>query len=130
MNEVAKLLISLSLDDGDVEELHELSYQLKSEIEQLQINSVEMVSTEKKSEGVKGADFIVIGDFILKLTPVVIPALFTLLKSWVERKPSVPVKIKVKIGKNKTAQVEYDPTKTSAKEIEVLIKALSKSTKK
>jgi allophanate hydrolase subunit 1 len=52
-----------------------------------------------------------------------------LLKSWVERKPSTPVKIRVKVGK-RTAQIEYDPTRTSPKELEALIKALSKSVKK
>jgi hypothetical protein len=63
------------------------------------------------------------------LAPAVIPPLFDLLKSWVERKPSTPVKIRVKVGK-RTAQIEYDPTKTSAKELEALIKSLSKSMKK
>ena len=46
-----------------------------------------------------------------------------------ERKPSTPVRLKVKAGKRAT-QSEYDPTSTSAKDPEALIKALSKSVKK
>jgi hypothetical protein len=39
------------------------------------------------------------------LAPAIIPPLLDLLKSWVERNPSTPVKIKVKVGK-RTAQIE------------------------
>jgi hypothetical protein len=45
-----------------------------------------------------------------------------------ERKPSTPVSVKVKVGK-RTAQIEYDPTSTSAKDPKALIKALGKSVK-
>ncbi|MEO8358192.1 MAG: hypothetical protein ABI621_19985, partial [Chloroflexota bacterium] len=63
------------------------------------------------------------------LAPTIVPPLFELLKSWVERKPSTPVKVRVKVGK-RTAQIEYDPTHTSAKDLATLIKALNKSVEK
>jgi hypothetical protein len=46
----------------------------------------------------------------------------------VERKPSTPVKITVKAGR-RTTQIEYDPSCTSPKEMEELVKALSQSMK-
>ncbi len=130
MNESTKLLISLSLDDGDQTELDELTFQLRSEIEQLRIDSIDKISAGKVPEGTKAADWIIIGNLVVSLAPTIIPPLFGLLKSWVERKPSIPVKIRIKVGKNKTAQIEYDPTKTSAEDLEALVKSLNKTIKK
>lgn len=130
MNENAELMISVSLENGDETELQDLTRRLQSEIEQLHIDSVDNVSLGKKPKGTKGADWVAIGEMVVTLTPIVIPPLFDLLKSWINRQPSTPVKIKVKIGKNKTVQVEYDPTKTSAKDIDNLLKTLRKSIKK
>jgi hypothetical protein len=47
----------------------------------------------------------------------------------IDRKPSTPVEIKIKAGKM-AAQVEYDPTKTTAEELEALVKTLHRSGKK
>jgi hypothetical protein len=125
----AELLIELSLEDGDVAELDELTRQLRAEVRELDVDSVEQVSAGMAPEGTKAVDFAVIGQMAVTLAPAVVPPLFDLLKSWVERKPSTPVKVRVKVGKL-TAQIEYDPTKTSAKDLEALIKALNTSVKK
>lgn len=130
MTESTELLISLSLDDSDQTELDELTRQLKSEIEQLSVDSVVGVSQGKAPDGTKAVDWASVGNMVVTLAPVIIPPLFELLKSWVERKPSTPVKIKIKVGKNKTAQIEYDPIRTSAEELENLIKTLGKTVKK
>jgi len=125
----AELIIELSLDHGDAAELDELTRQLRTEIEELHVDSTEQVSMGAAPEGTKSADLSAIGQMAVTLAPAIIPPLFELLKSWVERKPATPVKIKVKVGK-RTAQIEYDPTKTSAKDLEVIIRTLNKSVKK
>ena len=124
----AELFIELSLDGGNEAELDELTRQLKAEVKDLSIDSVEQVSAGTAPDGTKAADFAAIGQMAVTLAPAIIPPLFGLLKSWVERKPSTPVKVKVKVGK-RTAQIEYDPTKTSAKDLEALVKTLGKSIK-
>ncbi len=124
----AELFIELSLDGGSDAELDELSRQLKAEVEELRVDSVEQVSAGEAPDGTKAVDMQVIGQMAVSLAPTIIPPLFELLKSWVERKPSTPVKIKVKVGK-RTAMIAYDPTKTSAQELEVLVKSLSRSLK-
>lgn len=129
MTESAELFISLSLVDGDQTELDELTRELRSEIEQLSVDSVDEVSLGEAPEGTKSADWVSIGSMAVTLAPTIIPPLFELLKSWIDRKPSTPVIIKIKVGK-KTAQIEYDPTKTSAEELETLVKALGKTVKK
>jgi len=130
MTESTELLISLSIEDGDKTELDELTRELRSEIEQLRVDSVNGVSGGDMPEGTKAADWATIGNLMVSLAPTVVPPLFDLLKSWVERKPSVPVKIRIKVGKNKTAQIEYDPTKTSAEDLETLVKSLGKIIKR
>ena len=124
----AELFIEVVLDGGHEAELDELTRQLKAEVEDLSVDSVEDVINGNAPDGTKALDPTVIGQMAVTLAPTIIPPLFELLKSWVERKPSTPVKIKVKIGK-RTAQIEYDPTKTTAKDLEVLVKTLGKTLK-
>jgi len=125
----AELFIELSLEDGDPAELDELTRQLRAELQDLEVDSVNRVSAGVPPAGTKAVDLAAVGQMMVTLAPAVVPPLFDLLKSWVERKPSTPVKVKVKVGK-RTAQIEYDPTKTTAKDLEALIKALNKSMKK
>ena len=124
-----ELLVELSLEGGDAAELDELTRQLRAEVEDLNVDSVEQVAAGEAPQGTKAVDLAVIGQMAITLAPAIVPPLFDLLKSWVERKPSTPVKVRVRAGK-RTAQIEYDPTKTSAKDLEALIKALNKSIKK
>jgi len=124
----AELFIELSLDNGDTTELDELTRQLRAQVEELNIDWVGQVSEGPAPKGTKAVDLVAIGQMAVTLAPAIVPPLFDLLKSWVERKPSTPVRIKVKIGK-KTAQIEYDPTRTSAKDLEAIMKALGKSVK-
>lgn len=124
-----ELLIEVSLEGGDTDELDDLTRQLRAEVEELNVDSVGQVSAGAAPEGTKALDLAAIGQMAVTLAPAIVPPLFDLLKSWVERKPSTPVKVRVKVGK-RTAQIEYDPTKTSAKDLEALIKALNKSVKK
>ena len=125
----ADLLIELSLDGGDNAELDELTRQLRAEVAELNVDSIQQVSQGAAPAGTKAIDMAAIGQMAVSLAPAVVPPLFELLKSWVQRKPSTPVKVKVKVGR-KTAEIEYDPTRTSAKDLELLIKSLNRSMKK
>ena len=124
-----ELLIEVSLDGDDAAELDELTRQLRAEVRELDVDSVEPVVIGAAPEGTKSGELSALGQMAVTLAPAIIPPLFDLLKSWVERKPSTPVKVRVRVGK-KTAQIEYDPTRTSAKDLEQIIKTLNKSVKK
>lgn len=123
------LYMTLSVDDASPSELDELTRELRMEIEGLNVESVDEISKGPIPEGAKAADWASIGQMVVTLAPTVIPPFFDLLKGWVDRKPSVPVKIRIKVGR-KTAQIEYDPTKTTAKDLDILIKSLGKTMKK
>ena len=114
----AELFIELSIEggDGDPAELDELTRQLRAEVEELNVDAVEEVSAGAAPRGTKAADLSAIGQLAVTLAPTIVPPLFELLRSWVERKPSTPVKVTVRVGK-KTTQIEYDPTHTSAKDL-------------
>jgi len=127
----AELFIELSLEgqDGDPAELDELTRQLKEEVEELNVDSVEDVSAGSAPAGTKAADLSALGQMVVTLAPTIVPPLFELIKSWVARKPSTPVKVRVRVGK-KTAEIEYDPTSMSAKDLEALIKTLNRPARK
>jgi hypothetical protein len=125
----AQLLVEVVLDGGDTNELDALTRQLRMEMEELNIDTIDRVSAGPAPQGTKAVDMELIGQMAVTLAPTIVPHLFGLLKSWVERKPSTPVKIKVKVGRQ-TAQIEYDPTRTSAKDLEAIMKALNRSVKK
>lgn len=129
MTESTELIISVSLNDDNQRELDELTHELRSEIEQLNVDSINKVFFGEAPEGTKTVDWISIGSISVTLAPTIIPPLFELLRSWIDRKPSTPVKIKVKVGK-KTAQIEYDPINTSAEDLEALLKSLGKTIKR
>ena len=122
------LIVELSVEGGDPTELDELTRQLRAEVNEMEVESVEQVSLGQAPDGTKAADMAALGQLAVTLAPTLVPPLFELLKSWVERKPSTPVKIRVKSGR-KTAQIEYDPAHTSAKDLEELVKTLNKSLK-
>ena len=122
------LIVEVSVEGGDPVELDELTRQLRAEVNELDVESVEQVSAGQAPEGSKAVDMAALGQLAVTLAPSLVPPLFDLLKSWVERKPSTPVKITVKSGR-KSTQIEYDPSRTSPKEVEELVNALKQSMK-
>lgn len=127
MSNFEELQISISVGDGNEDDLDNLTRQLSSELQQLDIEKIDNALLGGAPMGTKALDWRSVGELIVTLSPAIIPSLFSLLRSWVERKPSVPVKIRIKVGKNKTAQIEYDPVSTSSEELEELVKTLMRS---
>lgn len=123
---LTELHISVSVPDGDPEEVDKLTRALRSQLEQLDVETVESVSAGAVPEGAKAVDWQLVGQLAVTLAPIVITPVFDLLKAWIQRQPSVPVKIRVRIGK-KVSEVEYDPTKTSADDLNKLLKTLEKT---
>ena len=83
-------------------ELDDLTQQLRDEIEQISIDSVKLVKSDDIPEGAMSGDWIQIGSMIVKLSPIVLPPLLAILKSWIDRKQKelVEEKISIKINFN------------------------------
>jgi len=127
--QTSELMITVRAPECDEEELNELTQELRAEIENLNVDAVENVSLGPAKPGTKAMDWASVGQMVVTLAPTVIPPLFAVVKSWIERKPSTPVRIRIKVGK-KTAQIEYDPTVTSTKDLDDLVRTLGRSVKK
>jgi hypothetical protein len=122
------LFVNLSVEGSDPAEVDDLTRELARELNELNIEDVAQISEKSAPVGTKAFDMPALGQLAVTLAPSLVGPLFELLKSWVERKPSTPVKVRVKVGR-RTAEIEYDPTRTSAKDLDALIKALNKSVK-
>jgi hypothetical protein len=122
------VLIELSLEGADAGELDGLTRQLRTEIQDLPIDSIEHVSEGSAPEGAKAVEAVAIGLMAVKLAPAVLPPLVALLTSWINRKPTTPVEMTVKSGR-KTVVIKYDPTKTSQKDLDALTKSLFRALK-
>ena len=122
------MFVEVLVDGGDPAEVDDLTRELARELNELNVEDVAQISEKSAPVGTKALDMAAIGQLAVTLAPSVVAPLFELLKSWVERKPSTPVKITVKSGR-KSTQIEYDPSRTSPKEVEELVKALSQSMK-
>jgi hypothetical protein len=71
----SELFIELSLEGGDSAELDELTRQLRAEVEELNVDSVEEVSAGAAPMGTKAADFTAIGQMAVTLAPTIVPPL-------------------------------------------------------
>ena len=64
-----------------------------------------------------------IGAWIVKAAPTVVPSLLSLLKDWITRQPSAPLKLTVARG-DKSVTIEYDPRKNTLADVEAAAKRL------
>jgi hypothetical protein len=122
-----EVIVRISPDEQvGAEELNHLAQQLNAEILQLDVDAVEPVISGASPTGTKSGEMIQVGQLMVTLAPTLVGPLFELLKSWTARRKAVPVKLKLKVGR-KTADLEYDPTTTSAAQLNALIRGLEKT---
>lgn len=127
MNKPVELVIALTLEEGDDEELQALTASLRSRIKELDVWSVESVPTGNAPGEAKSAGWKEIGELAVTLAPIIIPPLFDLLRTWVTQKESTPVKLMIMLGDGKS--IEYSPD-MSPVELEKLVKSIQSSNKK
>lgn len=84
-DQIAELMLQIDAPDLDANELDDLTRQLQNEIDQLDIEAVEQVKGGPAPEGAMGVDWAQIGELAIKLGPIVVPALVSVLKAWLDR---------------------------------------------
>ena len=124
-NQEVELEVQVTLRNSHTEDLDHFARQLYSEMRELDVESVESVKSGPAPADSKALDVVLIGSWLVKLAPTVIPPLLALLKDWTARHPTVPLKLKVKRGQ-RTVEIEYDPEKTSLARVETLANRLLK----
>lgn len=88
----ALVVIDRDLDDSEREDL---AAQLKSQLEDLDVDAVEQVVSGSAPDGAKSGALIAIGHLLIKVGPSALSALVNALKNWVARTGSHSVDITI-----------------------------------
>jgi hypothetical protein len=111
-------------EDADVDELDQLSRQLRSELEDLDVGTVDLVEASEIPAGAKSAEAVTWGALAITVLPALLPKLVEFLQSWVMRAEERKVKIKTVTG-DQTVEIEYPTKGVSAQDLEKLVKAMT-----
>jgi hypothetical protein len=111
--------------DADADELDRLTRALRTEIQDIEVESVELVREQAKPERTKGVDPVTFGALAIAVLPSVAPKLIDFLQSWVMRADNRTVKIKTQIGE-RSLEVECSQKLLSQDELKKLIDTLTR----
>jgi len=106
--------------DADANEIDQITRQLRTEINELEVESVDLVRDGVLPGGAKSADPVTLGALAMVVLPAVIPKLIELLQSWSMRGENRMIKLKAQSG-DRIIEVEYSPTTMSTVELERLL---------
>jgi len=93
-----QLTLFVKPSDADPEEVDLLTRRLRSELQDLPIDSVSLVSGGEVPAGAKAGDPVTLGALTLSLAPIVVPPLLEFLKGWISRKEGRRLVIRKKVG--------------------------------
>lgn len=111
-------------EDADSEELDFLTRQLRSELQDLEVESVDLLRGDALPEGTKSAEAITLGALAVTLLPALTPKLIDFVQAWSMRGESRSVRIKTQVGE-RFLEVEYSPSTMSKKELKDLVDMLT-----
>lgn len=124
-NQVARLLLQVDAGaDADAEELDQLTRQLRDEMQELDVESVELVKGEAVPEGAKVIEVVTLGSLAVSVLPSIIPKLIEFLQNWLMRGENRRIKIKTQVG-DRSVELEYSPAAMSQTELKNLVDTLT-----
>lgn len=110
--------------DVDASELDLLTRHLRSEIQELDVESVDLLKDKTTPAGAKAVDPVTLGALAVVVLPAVVPKLVEFLQSWTMRKENRTVKIKTQIG-DRSLEIEYSPKSMSQAELMNVVDTLT-----
>jgi len=124
MRDIIRMNLHINVgEDADEEELDRLTRQLRDEIREMEVESVELVREKTTPEGAMG-ELVTLGALAVAVLPTVIPELIKLLQSWLTRGENRAVKIKTQVG-DRSLEVEYSPKTMSMSNLKELVGMLT-----
>ena len=132
-SETEPVHVVLHLDVGpeaDDDRIESLTRQLRDEIRDLEVQSVELVRGPAGPEGTRSGEVAALGELAVALMPGVLPPLIGLLRGWLDRNetpnvtPSVRIKTQVR---GRAIELEYSPGTMSAGELKEVTDTLMAS---
>jgi hypothetical protein len=110
--------------DASPDDLDQLTRQLRGELSELDLESVDLLKAGQAPPGAKSAEAIALGSLWIALLPTMIPKLIEFLQSWSLRGQDRTVKIKANVG-DRAVEVEYAPTVTSDAQVKSLVETIT-----
>lgn len=121
----AKLELSVQGEPGaDADQVDRETRQLRVELRELDLGSVEMGTAEAPS-GAKTGEGFALGSLLMEVLPSSISPLIEFLRSWALRRKGRAVKVKTVIG-DRSVEIEFDPATVSSAEIKSLVSSIIK----
>lgn len=120
------LSLQISAGEADRETLDRLTRDLRNELLDLDVESVELAAGGSAPQGSKGAEALSIGALAISVFPALIPKLVDFLQSWSLRGENRKVNIKVQ-AQDRSIEVEYSPASMTPDELKRLVDTLSQA---
>ena len=118
------MTVQITAAGADDEELDRVTRQLRSELEEVGVES--KFAPGVAPAGAKVFDPITLGLLVLKVLPTAIPAVASVLQSWIGRDAGRMVKLSVKVG-DRSVDVEFSPKQISSADVDGLVASLTGS---
>ena len=120
--------MTLQIDDtsqgADADELDRLTRQLRDELQELDVESVELVKGTSAPAGTKAVDPVTLGALAVAVLPNAVPKLIEFLSGWLTRGENRTIKIKTQVG-DRSVEVEYSPKTMSQTDLKNLVDTLT-----
>lgn len=119
----------LTIDAGgelDADQLDRLTRQLRSELLELDTESVDLMKSGTPPAGTKSAEAVTAGTLAVAILPSFLPKLLDYLQSWTMREEQRKVKVKSQIG-DRSIELEYSPNALSQEELKELVTTLTET---
>jgi len=113
----------------DVARLDQLTRQLRTEIQELDVEAVDLVRSQSVPEGAKSGEAITLGALAVTLVPAALPQLLEFVQAWALRRANRVVKIKTQ-SKDELIEVEFDPRTISQDQLKSFVDTLLTSLEK
>jgi hypothetical protein len=111
-------------EELDADQLDRLTRQLRSELLDLDTESVDLVKSETPPAGTKSAEAVTAGTLAVAILPAFLPKLLEYLQSWTMREEQRKVKVKSQVG-DRSIELEYSPNALSQEELKELVTTLT-----
>ena len=120
-------LLHLQIDSGNSlspDELDQLTRQLRRDLCDLDVESVDFSRSTDIPTGAKSAEVMALGSLAVAVLPVAVPKVIEFLRDWLLRGENRTLKMKLQVSGN-SAEIEFNPTTIGTNDIELLAKKLT-----
>ena len=98
-SQLTRLQLEVSITDGTVEDLDQLTRQLLSELKEMDVESAQLVEAGLAPDGSKAVDPVTIGSVAIAVLPAFLPKIVEAVQAWALRGANRAVKFKGRVGR-------------------------------